>query len=93
MFKIFKRSRKQNKSRRDASLDSMKEQFVSSTKAKNLPPRFAEQLLFLEMEMEQEVVDLNSVKKLLELYAVNIYLILLNIKVKSITIKNVENKY
>ncbi|KAL4442151.1 hypothetical protein ABPG74_009169 [Tetrahymena malaccensis] len=69
MFKIFKKSKKQNKSKRESSLDSMKEQYVQSTKAKNLPPRFAEQLLFLEMEMEQEIVDLSSVKKLLELYA------------------------
>jgi len=38
---------------------------------KCLPAGFAEELLNLEMEMEQDAVDLSNVKKLLELYAVN----------------------
>lgn len=70
--KLFSSKKKENKKKRDVSLDDLRENFTVVTKGKNLPPRFAEQLLFLEMEMESEIVDLISVTKLLELYAVSI---------------------
>lgn len=38
--------------------------------SKKLPINFAENILFLEMEMEKPKIDLQKLSKLLELYAV-----------------------
>lgn len=42
----------------------------SAKNKKTLPPNFAEDLLDLELEMERENVNIESVKKLIELYTV-----------------------
>lgn len=36
----------------------------------NLPKNFAEELLFLELELEKDIIDIKALNKLLELYTV-----------------------
>ena len=43
-------------------------------KAKKLPDNFAEELLNLELDVEQDNFNINSINKLISLYAVIIYI-------------------
>lgn len=43
---------------------------MSVFKTKKLPPNFAEQVLNLELDMEQDKIKIESINELIELYAV-----------------------